>query len=167
LADEEPKKSPKGLLEAEVQALWHMSWVTCALQMRCGFLRGDQRDDLFDAPRRSPMYEDDSTRRWRLRGSKLPVAACFMITPSRRHYLLCLERVAALPCGKARRLLPRLRLATAERRRIMPRHLIGPSRPRRIARISPSKTSQSPIFETNTVGVTPLAVSKRSCVFAA
>src|ERR1700730_5765149 len=113
------------------------------------------------------MYEDDPTRRWPLRGSKLPVAACFMLTPIRRHYLLCLERVAALPRGKARRLLLRLRLATADRRRIMPRHLIGPSRPRRIARISPSKTSQSLIFETNTVGVTPLAVNKCSCIFAA
>lgn len=87
--------------------------------------------------------------------------------PSRRHYLLCLERVAALPCGRARCLLLRLRLATAERRRIMPRHLIGPSRPQRIARISPSKTLQSLIFETNTVSVTPLAASKCSCVFAA
>src|SRR3984893_8112760 len=106
------------------------------------------------------MHEDDPPRRWPVRGGKLAVPECFMLTPSRGHYLLCLERVAALPCGKARRLLLRLRLATAERRRIMPRHLIGPSRPRRIARISPSKTSQSLIFETNTVGVTPLAVNK-------
>jgi hypothetical protein len=51
MADEEPKKSRKRSLEAEVQALWHTSSVTCALQMWRGFLRVDQRDDLFDVPR--------------------------------------------------------------------------------------------------------------------
>jgi hypothetical protein len=57
-----------------------------------------------------------------------------------------------------------VRLATAERRRNMPRHLISPSRRQRITRISPSKTSQSLIFETNTIGVKPLPVNKSNGV---
>jgi hypothetical protein len=51
LADEETQKIAQGFMEAEVQALRHMSRVTCALQMWRAFLRVDQRDDLFDAPR--------------------------------------------------------------------------------------------------------------------
>ena len=67
----------------------------------------------------------------------------------------------------AARLLLRMRLATVERRRFMPRHLIPLSKLKLIARISRSKTSQNLICETNTAGVDLLAVNKWSCVFAA
>jgi hypothetical protein len=101
-----------------------------------------------------------------LSGSKL-LRSGFMLIVSRRHYLVCFERFAGLSCGAARCLLPRLRLATTERRRIVPRHFIRPSRLQLIVRISPNRTSQSLICETNTVGVKLLAVNKWNCVFAA
>src|ERR1700737_886369 len=90
-----------------------------------------------------------------------------MLIASRRHYLVCFERFAGLPCGAVRCLLPRLRLATTERRGIVPRHPIRLSRLQLIVRISPNKTSQSLICETNTVGVKLLAVNKWNCVLAA
>jgi hypothetical protein len=90
-----------------------------------------------------------------------------MLVSSRRHYLVCFERFAGLPCGAARCLLLRFRLATTERRPIVPRHLIRLSRLQLIVRISPNRTSQSLICETNSVGVKLLAVNKWNCVFAA
>jgi hypothetical protein len=90
-----------------------------------------------------------------------------MSRAGRKHYLGYPARFAGLPCGTAGFLLPRMRLATTERRRIMPRHLIRFSRLERIARISPSKTSQSLICEINTVGVELPTVKEWSCVFAA
>jgi hypothetical protein len=83
-----------------------------------------------------------------------------MLVVSRRHYLVCFERFAGLRCGAAGCLLLRLRLATTERRRVVPRHAIRFSRLRLIVRISPNKTSQSLICEANTVGVKLLAVNK-------
>jgi hypothetical protein len=88
-----------------------------------------------------------------------------MLIVSRRNYLVCFERFAGFRRGAARCLL--LRLAATERRRIMPRHFIRPSRLQLIVRISPNKTSQSLICETNTVGVKLLAVNRWNCVFAA
>jgi hypothetical protein len=90
-----------------------------------------------------------------------------MLIVSRRNYLVCFERFAGLGRGAARCLLLRLRLATTERRRIVPRHFIRPSRLQLIVRISPNNTSQSLICETNTVGVKLLAVNRWNCVFAA
>jgi len=89
-----------------------------------------------------------------------------MLIVSRRNYLVCFERFAGLRRGAARCLLLWLRLATTERRRIMPRHFIRPSRLQLIVRISPNKTSQSLICETSTLGVKLLAVNRWSCVFA-
>jgi hypothetical protein len=63
MADEEPKKSRERSLEAEVQALRHTSSVTCALQMWRGFLRVDQRDDLFDVPRCANAILSDERQR--------------------------------------------------------------------------------------------------------
>jgi len=84
-----------------------------------------------------------------------------------RHYLLCFERFGGWTCETAKCLQLGLRLATTERQRIKPRRLIRSSRLQRIARISHSNTSQSPICETSTVGVELLAVNKWNCVFAA
>ncbi len=91
----------------------------------------------------------------------------FMLMASRRHYLRCFERFAGLPCGAARCLPLRLRLATTERRHIMPGDLIRRSRLQLIARISPNNTSHSLICETRRAGVKLLAVNKWNCVFAA
>jgi len=90
-----------------------------------------------------------------------------MLIASRRHYLCCFERFAALRCGTARCLPLRLRLATTERRRIMPGPLVSLSRPQLIARISPNKTSHSLICETKRAAVKLLAVNKWNCAFAA
>ena len=100
-----------------------------------------------------------------LSGSKLRRSG-FMLIVSRRNYLVCFERFAGLGRGAAKCLLLRLRLATMERRRIVPRHFIRPSRLQLIVRISPNNTSQSLICETNTVGVKLLAVNRWNCAFA-
>ncbi len=97
----------------------------------------------------------------------LSYVAAGMLIVSRWNYLVCFERFAGLGRGAARCLLLRLRLATTERRRIVPRHFIRPSRLQLIVRISPNSTSQSLICETNTVGVKLLAVNRWNCVFAA
>jgi hypothetical protein len=91
----------------------------------------------------------------------------FMLIAIRRHYLRCFERFAGLPCGAARCLPLRSRLATTERRHTMPGDLIRLSRLQLIARISPNNTSHSLICETRRAGVKLPAVNKWNSVFAA
>ena len=90
-----------------------------------------------------------------------------VLTTGLRHYFFRFERFAGLPCGTARYLLLRLRLATTERRRMTPRLLIRFARLQRIMRIFSNKTSQISICETNTACVVLLAVNDLKRVFAA
>jgi hypothetical protein len=64
-------------------------------------------------------------------------------------------------------MLPRLRLATTERRVIALRPLIRFSKLQLIARISFNRTSQSSICETNAAGFELLKVNEWNRVFAA
>jgi hypothetical protein len=79
---------------------------------------------------------------------------------SGKNYLARLERFARLLCGPIKRPLPRLRMATIERRLTEPRGSIRPFRLERIVRISFSKISQSLICEINVAGVDILLASR-------